>query len=60
MLSPDEWVDLPGKPQPPMEAPCDFVTVPDIKWREGLWTVIYHDDGTMSICDWPIPADGLA
>lgn len=41
----------------PVTAPVDVPQSEGIKWREGLWTVVYHDDGTMGISDWPIPAD---
>lgn len=52
-----EYVLPPRAPVAPVTAPVDLVMVEDIKWREGLWTVVYKDDGSMGISDWPIPAD---
>lgn len=53
-----DYNDCPPRSYDEIEDDSDIPRTPYQRWREGLWTVIYHDDGSMGIRDCPQPGTG--
>lgn len=55
-LYPEPGFDCPSRELGLVEFPVHVPTTDDPLVREGLWIVVYRDDGSISVVDAPEPA----
>jgi hypothetical protein len=52
---PDPGFDSPARTYDNFDFPTPVALVPDLPERDGLWVIIWHDDGSASVVQGPWP-----